>query len=78
MAGRPLKEISNAIRGYEKAIQKHIGYLQNPTSKVPAAEWAAKSEAEKQIVRQVWFEDIARNRQLKDVMQGLLEKLTAR
>lgn len=78
MAGRPVQEIANAVKGHEKTIQKHIGYLKNPTSKVPMAEWLAKTEAEKQVVRQKWLDDIARNRELRDVMQGLLERLVGR
>jgi RHS repeat-associated protein len=69
-AVRATSEIAKAVKGYERVIAEHIDKLKNPAKSV--ADWAGKTGAQQQIIRQKWLDDIARNRELRDVMEGLL------
>ena len=70
-ANRATKEIANAVKGYERVIAQHIDKLKDPAKYI--ADWGNKTPAQQQIIRQKWLEDIARNRELRDVLYGVLQ-----
>ncbi|HWW62516.1 MAG TPA: RHS repeat-associated core domain-containing protein [Thermoanaerobaculia bacterium] len=74
MATRSIGQVANAIKGYDRVVSQHLDKLRDPAKYI--ADWASKTNAEQQIILNKWVSDIARNKELRDVMQGLYDRLT--
>lgn len=68
--GRSLKEITNAVRGYEKNVAEHIDKLANPSRY--AKDWAALTPRQQQGLLRKWEKDLRRNKELAVLMRSLV------
>jgi len=61
--------LNRSARSYERVIQEHLSWIENPYLKLPAD---ADEETIKRYVEQKWPDDIARNQAYKDIIIGIL------
>jgi len=67
---RPSSEVRRAINGYEKQVAIHQDKIANPEKYV--SNWNQLSPERQQFYIQGWYDDIARNKDLADVMRSIL------
>jgi hypothetical protein len=67
---RPIREIKRAVRGYETQVRLHIDKLLNPSKYVP--NWDVLEPQYQAIFLEGWEIDLMRNRELAEIMRGLV------
>ena len=70
--GRNLAEIQRALRSYERQGDLHRQKLNNPEKFVK--DWTQRSPQTRQGLLRHWQEDLMRNRELAEVMRGILQE----
>ena len=68
----PDREIRKSIASFQKRITEHLGYIENPESKI--ADFASKSEDYRKGVVQKWRWDIERHKAQSQVLRGVLDE----
>lgn len=61
--------LNRAARSYERVIQEHLAWMENPFLKLPED---TDAETIKRYVEQKWPDDIARNQAYEDIIIGIL------
>jgi len=69
---KSVTEIQRALRSYEKQVALHQQKVSSPENFVK--NWGKKSSRTQQGLLQHWQEDLIRNRELAEVMQGILQE----
>lgn len=69
---KPIKQLEKAVSGYEKQVAKHLDKIANPSKPIP--NWAKLTPERQQQILRGWQQDIERNRELVDVMKGIIEE----
>lgn len=70
--GKSTAEIQRALRSYERQVELHRQKMSYPEQFVQ--DWAHKSLRVQRGLLQHWQEDLARNRELAEVMRGILQE----
>ncbi len=69
---RPVQEIEDAVKSYEKNVEIHREKIANPETFAPG--WGNRSKEEQEGLLRKWQKDLTRNQQQGDVMKGLLKE----
>jgi len=69
---KSVTEIQRALRSYEKQVALHQQKVSSSENFVK--NWGKKSSRTQQGLLQHWQEDLIRNRELAEVMQGILQE----
>ncbi|HJY84888.1 MAG TPA: hypothetical protein VKK81_27875 [Candidatus Binatia bacterium] len=67
---KSITEIQRALRSYEKQVELHRRKVSSPENFVK--DWEKKSSRTQQGLLRHWQEDLIRNRELAEVMRGIL------
>ena len=73
-SGRSATEVAKGVRGHEKQIALHMDKIKNPAKHVK--DWANLRPEHQQALIRDWKIDIQRNRDMADVLRGLLDRMT--
>jgi hypothetical protein len=65
-------ELQRALRSYERQVALHLQKIEHPEQCVQ--DWEQKSPRVQSGLRRHWQEDVVRNQELADVMQGILRE----
>lgn len=68
-AGRPLRELERAARGYDRQVTEHIMKLNNPERFVP--DWPNLTPQRQRQILATWEDHIVRNNELAEIMRQL-------
>src|SRR5688572_1074824 len=68
--GRSAAEVAKGVRGHEKQVTLHMDKLANPAKYVE--NWGKLTQKHQQSLIRHWQSDIQRNREMADVLRGLL------
>jgi len=69
---KSITEIQRALRSYEKQVELHRQKVSSPENFVK--DWGKQSSRTQQGLLRHWQEDLIRNRELAEVMQGILQE----
>ncbi len=74
--GKNLAEVQRALRSYERQVDLHQQKLSSPERFVK--DWTKRSIRTQQGLLRHWQEDLVRNRELAEVMRGILQERSIR
>ena len=70
--GKSVEEIQRALRSYERQAALHRQKLSSPETFVQ--DWVRQSPRAQQVLLRHWRQELTRNRELADVMRGILQE----